>query len=94
MEINDDWAITSNIEMFHHLADGDCPKHFRIMFGHCSWARDQLAAELLGLAPWSHNHSWLTAQDPGPEWMFEQDLEELWDAATELSSHQAIDSWL
>ena len=29
--INSDWAMTSNIGMFHHLADGDCPEHFRIM---------------------------------------------------------------
>lgn len=94
VNINEQWAVTSNIEMFHHLADNDYPKHFRVMFGHCTWAQNQLRSELLGRSPWSHNNSWLTARDPGPEWLFEQELEKVWEKTTMLSSHQAVDSWL
>ena len=94
ININEAWSMTSNIAMFHHLADGDYPQHFRIMFGFCSWARDQLRAELKGMPPWTHNHSWLVAENPGPEWLFEQPVDDLWREATELCSHQAIDSWL
>lgn len=92
--INSDWAMTSNISMFHHLADGDCPQYFRIMFGYCTWAPGQLRAELRGQEPWSHRHSWLVAHNPGTEWVFEMPTDELWDHAAQLSGHQAIDSWL
>jgi putative transcriptional regulator len=92
--INDEWSMTSNISMFHHLADGDCPQHFRIMFGYCSWAQGQLQAELRGLPPWSQKHSWLVADNPGPEWLLEAPVEELWEDAAQLSGQQAVASWL
>ena len=93
-EINDEWSMTSNISMFHHLADGDCPRHFRMMFGYCTWAQGQLRAELQGNPPWSKKHSWLVAENPGAEWLFEHPVDELWDAAAELSGQQAVQSWL
>jgi putative AlgH/UPF0301 family transcriptional regulator len=86
--------MTSNIDMFHQLASGDYPQQFRIMFGFCSWSQEQLRAELQGKPPWHHNQSWLIAQNPGPEWMFETAVDQLWREAAELSSHQAVDSWL
>lgn len=94
MPISKHWGVTSNISMFYHLADGDYPKEFRIMFGHCSWAPGQLKAELRGLPPWNPNHSWLTANEPEPEWLFENPVEDLWELTAELSSHQAVASWL
>jgi putative transcriptional regulator len=94
VSINDDWSMTSNIDMFYSLADGDCPQHFRLMIGYCSWANRQLAAELKGMPPWNHNHSWLVAENPGPEWLFDSAVEELWMETTQLSSNQAVDSWL
>ena len=92
--INDEWAMTSNVSMFHNLADGDCPRHFRIMFGYCSWSADQLRAEIEGMPPWNHKQSWLTAKNPGPEWLFDSAVDELWQEATQLSSHQAVNSWI
>ena len=92
--IDENWSITSNIAMFHHLADGDVPQHFRMMFGYCSWQQGQLRAELRGLPPWNHNHSWLIAENPGPEWIMETPVDELWVHCTDLCGHQAVDSWL
>lgn len=88
------WAMTSSEEMFHCIADGDTPRQFRIVMGYSSWAPGQLEAELEGHGPWSKNNSWLVAQNLGPEWLFEQDPDELWSSVVTLSSHQAVDSWL
>lgn len=92
--INDDWSVTSHMSMFHHLADGDYPEHFRLMYGYSSWAQGQLKAELRGTAPWNPAHSWLVAENPGPGWLFEQPVEDVWMNSTELSGHQAVDTWL
>jgi len=94
VEINEEWSMTSNIEMFQDFANGNFPKHFRLMLGYCSWSKNQLQSELEGMAPWNHNNSWLIAENLGPEWLFEQPVELLWDNATTLSSHQAVSSWL
>ena len=88
------WAMTSSESMFHSIADGDTPRHFRIVMGYCSWAQGQLDAELNGSGPWQKQHSWLVAQNLGPEWLLDQDPETLWSSATTLCSHQAVDSWL
>lgn len=94
VRVNDQWSMTSHLSMFHHIADGDYPEFFRLMFGYCSWAPNQLRAELRGLAPWNPNHSWLIANGPSPEWLYEQPPEDLWINSAELSGHQAIESWL
>jgi putative transcriptional regulator len=94
VQLNEQWSMTSNLEMFYCLADGDCPRHFRLMLGYCSWANRQLTAELRGMPPWNHNHSWLVAENPGAEWLFDSAVEDLWMETTQLSSNQAVDSWL
>lgn len=93
VEINEHWSMTSNEKMFYMLEANNQPLHFRLVFGFCSWAPSQLEAELRGLPPWNPKHSWLVAKNPGPEWLFEQPVENLWDNATTLCSHQAVDSW-
>ena len=94
IEINDAWAMTSSMEMFGHLADGDYPSQFRLMYGFCSWDPNQLKSELRGTPPWNPNHSWLVAKNPGPEWIMEAPVDDLWRVTTELSGHQAVDDWL
>lgn len=93
-EIDHQWSMTSNIRMFELLAQGDIPQQFRIVCGYCAWAADQLERELEGLDPWQSKHSWLVANNLGPEWLFEQPVEELWSNSTTVSAHQAVASWL
>jgi putative transcriptional regulator len=94
VELVNGWSMTSNVSMFHHLADGDAPQQFRVFYGFCAWTQGQLAAELAGSPPWNHKNSWLVASNPGAEWLFEHPVDELWDAATELSAQQAVATWL
>jgi putative transcriptional regulator len=94
VELKNGWSMTSNAGMFKRMVDGDIPKHFRIMFGYCSWAENQLRCEIEGLGPWKKENSWLVAKNLGPEWLFESPVDTLWESATTLSSHQAVDSWL
>jgi len=94
VQLDSEWAMTSDVEMFQHIADRDYPNYFRIVMGYCSWAPGQLAAELQGQPPRAKQAAWLVAHNLGAEWLFEQPLEDVWANATTVSSHQAIDSWL
>lgn len=92
--IDSEWAMTSNLDMFVHLADGDFPREFRIMFGYCTWGRGQLLKELEGEPPYKPSNAWLVATNPGSDWLFEYPVDELWAAATELSAREAVANWL
>ena len=92
--INDEWSITSNVGMFHHLADNDYPARFRIFFGQSSWGPGQLEGEILGDPPWNKHHSWLTLKTPDPVWLFETNNKEMWIESTQLCGEQATDSWM
>lgn len=94
MYVNATWNVTSNESMFHHMADGDAPRNFRLCFGFCSWMPEQLNMELAGVAPFSKKSSWLYANDVDPEWVFETPVEHLWESATELAADEAISNWL
>lgn len=88
------WAMTSSEEMFHCLMSGDMPRNFRLLLGYAAWGSGQLDQELEGQGAWRKEHSWLTAHNLGPEWLFEQPVDELWSNVITLSCHQAVDSWL
>ncbi len=94
IEIDSDWSMTSHADMFTAIADGYEPLHYRMFMGFCAWQQGQLARELVGEKPWNHKHSWLTAENLGPEWLLGQDPDKIWESATTLSAHQAVDSWL
>ena len=92
--IDDQWAMTSNMDMFEQMAEGILPRQFRVFAGYAGWAPGQLEQEMQGIAPRKREHSWLVADNPGPEWVMEQPEDLLWENATTLCSHQAVDSWL
>ena len=93
VEINEHWAMTSNISMFHHLSDGDRPEHFILTFGFCAWSKGQLERELKGITPFTPESSWLTWKQPEPK-IFEVDSSELWRVSCEQSASQAVNSWM
>lgn len=88
------WSMTSHKDMFREIASGSTPRLMRFFSGYCTWSPQQLKAELLGTKPWSRNHSWLTAKNPGIEWVFEEPVEQLWKSTTKLSANQAVETWL
>ena len=92
--VNQNWRVTSHKSMFYHMADGDVPKNFRIVFGFASWAPGQLDMELNGDFPFNRTSSWVTSQSVDPEWVFETNPDQLWDDATTLAGKQAVNTWL
>lgn len=94
MNINDHWSLTSHMSMFHHLADGDIPKKFRVFFGQSTWGIGQLQGEIEGDPPWNKNYSWLTVNRPNSKWLLTVDPELLWIESTQLCAEQAVDAWL
>lgn len=94
MQIDHHWSMTSNTAMFHELAQGNYPQRFKMMFGYVGWAPGQLAREVEGTPPWSHEASWLVAQDPDPDWLYNTPEEDLWAAAAALSGNQAVAQWI
>lgn len=93
MTVNKDWKLTSNEAMFHHIADGDAPRQFKILSGFCSWGPAQLEMEMHGVPPFTKSSSWLIAHDPEPEWIFEKDDNNLWDDSIQLAGQKAVDAW-
>lgn len=92
--INEQWAMTSTRTMFEFLAAGDTPREFRIMHGFASWAPGQLKGELEGKHPWTPGSSWLIAPDQGPEWLFSQADDHMWDTCTRLATEETINEWI
>jgi putative transcriptional regulator len=92
--VDEKWRVTSNEEMFYNMADGDCPREFRILAGFASWMPGQLEMELKGAPPFSKNSSWLTVEKVDPEWVFNTPIEELWNDAVALCGSEAVERWL
>lgn len=94
LDVNDEFALTSDIEMIDAMVEGHCPRYFRLFSGFASWYPGQLEAEVEGLGPWDKRHSWLLAESPNIEWVMECPEDELWSRAAMLSAQQAVDNWL
>lgn len=94
IEVNDGWSVTSNEQMFWAAEEGDLPRYFRFFYGFCSWSSQQLINELQGQAPWTHQSSWLTVEQPEAEVLIEMPVEHVWQHCLTVSSQQAVSSWL
>ena len=94
LRIGTHWSMTSSMNMFHKIVDGDRPKWFRVMIGLSSWAPGQLEMEMGGEGPWTIDSSWIVARAPGPEDLFTIPPRDLWNHCCELAGTQAVNTWL
>lgn len=94
IDVNQHWSITSHYTMFNEIAKGNMPEKYRIFFGCASWGPGQLESEIEGNHPWSKNNSWLTLENPDPDWLLNCDIDDLWIQSTDLCSKKAIDQWI
>lgn len=94
IRVNQDWSITSNLGMFHKMAEGHWPERYKIMFGHASWDAGQLEMELEGQEPWHHDASWLVVKNPNAEWLHHYEPSELWSSGCSICSQQTVNSWM
>jgi putative transcriptional regulator len=92
--INEKINVTSNEAMFHHMADGDCPRQFKLLFGFCSWMPGQLDMELEGTHPFNKQSSWLVVNDVDPEFIFETPVDKLWEKSVALAGNQTVANWM
>ena len=93
MQVNDEFSISSSQELLPRLAMGDHPKHWRLLVGLCAWAPEQLANEIRGVAPYSHNFSWLTAT-PNYTSVFGLDAQDQWTTSIEQSGTEFVQNLL
>jgi putative AlgH/UPF0301 family transcriptional regulator len=66
----------------------------RFYVGLASWSAGQLELELEGDKPWTKASSWLVAQAPGPEEVFDIPVDDIWTWACELSAEQTVRNWM
>lgn len=92
--INDEWSMTSHMQMFNKIAQHSWPTRFRIMFGHSTWGPGQLVKELEGVEPFDMEGSWLVVHKPNPDWLVNSSVTHLWSSACGLCGQQAVDSWM
>ena len=92
--INDEWSMTSHMQMFNKIAQNEWPERYRIMFGHSTWGPGQLHRELEGAEPWDPDASWLVVHRPDPEWVINLDVSHLWSSACGVCGQQAVSSWM
>ncbi len=94
LPVDENWSMTSHINMFKMLSDGEGPERYRLFFGCCTWGPNQLMGELSGEPPWTKKHSWLTLHRPDPNWLLSCDTDHLWKHAATLCSKQAVSMWM
>ena len=94
MEIDEEWAMSSSMNMFEHVVDGNSPSHYRVLMGLSTWAPGQLEAEIDGTGEYSKESSWLVAEAPGPDELFSLSNRDLWHKCCELAGAQAVSHWL
>lgn len=59
LRINNDFSLSSSVELLERLSVGRVPRFWRLMVGMSAWAPKQLNNELKGIPPYSHRTSWL-----------------------------------
>lgn len=77
LRINDTFSISSAKDVLERLAKNDCPCQWRLFYGMCGWAPNQLLSEIKGTPPYSHDTSWCTTSSD-LNLVFNKDNKEQW----------------
>lgn len=85
LRINNKFSLSSSNEVLPMLASGNHPKQWRLFYGMCGWAPNQLYSELKGIPPYNHHTSWCTATS-NDELVFDYDSKSQWINALEQSA--------
>jgi len=92
-EVSPGISVSNDLNFLMHISKGFVPKKFKAFLGACSWAPGQLEGELIGVKPWSPEHSWLYAP-ADPTIIFGLTGIEQWQAAVEKTAKVAIKDWM
>ena len=93
MSINDDFSLSSSLEILSQLAMGNCPKKWRLFIGLCGWSPGQLEKEVKGTPPYNHNSSWLTSSS-NHDLVFGFDSQQQWSESVEHSGQEFVQKML
>jgi putative transcriptional regulator len=93
MQINEEFSLSSSVDIFNQLAMGNIPKKWRLFVGLCGWNSSQLENEIRGTHGYEHNNSWLLcAADPSLVFGYEQ--QQQWAESVERSGQEFVQNIL
>ena len=87
MQVNNKFLLSSDEDVLPRLADGDCPRYWRLFLGLCGWAPSQLISEIKGIPPWKHENSWCLTNS-NFDLVFELDGNDQWCKALDQSANE------
>lgn len=93
MQINDDFSLSSSLDILNQLAMGNCPKRWRLFVGLCGWSAGQLEKEVRGIPPHNHNSSWLTSSATH-DLVFGYESQQQWTESVEHSGQEFVQNML
>lgn len=91
VEINSQWSVTSNMQMFDHVNHLGWPRHWRVFAGCSVWKAGQLQQEIDQLS--SRDQGWLVAHAPSADQLLSTPHRDLWQASCEWAKTQAVAQW-
>lgn len=89
MSINDEFSLSSSIDIINQLAMGNCPKKWRLFLGLCGWTAGQLEKEIKGQHPYNHNNSWLISS-ADKDIVFGYESQQQWTESVERSGQEFV----
>jgi putative AlgH/UPF0301 family transcriptional regulator len=91
VDVNSQWAVTSNIQMFDRVNQVGWPQYWRVFAGCAVWQEGQLTREIEQLS--SRDQGWLVAHAPPADQLLDTPHRDLWQASCEWAKIQAVAQW-
>jgi len=93
LPINDEFSLSSSVDILTQMAMGNCPKRWRLFVGLCGWTPGQLEKEVKGKHPYNHSHSWLISS-ADHNIVFGYDGQQQWSESVERSGQEFVQNIL